>query len=114
MIRRRVTVAIAAGLLAAPLVCLPTAGADAPKRPATGSVYCSNSTPTAFAGCYVPGSSTPLSVPAGSVVSADPQVPGTARQTAGLSAPDGILGVVPRGKEAAMVPAGDQVPVAES
>ena len=57
--------------------------------------YCATTSSTSFQGCYVDGASAPVNVPAGSKITTDPIVPSTATATTGLTAPDGILGVVP-------------------
>jgi hypothetical protein len=72
----------------------------------TYAVYCSAATANAFTGCYVDGASSPLSVPSGSTITADPVVPPTATAATGLTAPDGILGAVP----VADVPSGLGIP----
>jgi hypothetical protein len=70
--------------------------------------YCATATATALQGCWLDGASGPASIPAGSTVSTDPIVPPTATHTAGLTSPDGILGIVPAAKvnPALHVPAG--------
>ena len=58
--------------------------------------YCATTLATALQGCYLDGASAPATIPAGSTITTDPVVPPTATATTGLTAPDGILGVVPR------------------
>jgi hypothetical protein len=60
--------------------------------------YCATATATALQGCWLDGAAAPASIPAGSTISTDPIVPTTAVHTSGLTAPDGILGVIPAGK----------------
>jgi hypothetical protein len=57
--------------------------------------YCATASATSFQGCYLDGASTPANIPAGSKITTDPVVPPTAMATTGLTAPDGILGVIP-------------------
>jgi hypothetical protein len=72
------------------------AGASTPVPSGVSYVaYCAATSATAFQGCYLDGASTPATVPAGSTITTDPVVPSTAIPTTGLTAPDGILGVIP-------------------
>jgi hypothetical protein len=57
--------------------------------------YCATASATSFQGCYLDGDSTPANIPAGSKITTDPVVPPTGMATTGLTAPDGILGVIP-------------------
>jgi hypothetical protein len=104
-LRRRV----AAGATAAALVLIasPTvvpAGAATSTRRGVVAVYCSGSTATSFTGCYVDGATSALTVPDGAKVTTDPTVPPTGMGTTGLTAPDGILGVIPAADAPAAVP----------
>lgn len=96
MIVRRLagaSVAASFALLASPF--MGSAGASTATPAGTYAVYCSGSTATSFTGCYVDGSTTPLTVPTGSTVATDPAVPPTSTAASGLIAPDGIMGIVP-------------------
>jgi hypothetical protein len=107
MTRHRLAVAcatVALVTLFAPMTRV--AGAATSTPPGIFAVYCSGSTSSALTGCYVDGASADLHVPAGSAVSTDPTVPTTAIATTGLTAPDGILGVIPADKAPAGVPEG--------
>lgn len=107
MSRRRLVGAAFA--LAAVGIATPPAGtahAATSTAPGTYALYCSGSSPTAFTGCYADGATTPVSVPAGSTVTTDPTVPPTGLSTSGLTAPDGILAVIPPAKAPSTVPAG--------
>jgi uncharacterized repeat protein (TIGR01451 family) len=62
------------------------------------TVYCpqSNASPTtALEYCTTGPQGSPLTMAVGAPVTADPIVPATAKQTTGLVAPDGIVGVLP-------------------
>ena len=61
-------------------------------------VYCATASATSLQGCWVDGATAPVNVPAGSKITTDPVVPTTAIATSGLTAPDGILGIIPRGR----------------
>lgn len=102
----RLAGALAAAGLAALALPAGSAGAATPTPPGTYALYCSGSTATSFTGCYADGQSSDVSIPAGSSVTTDPTVPATALATSGLTAPDGILGVIP----AADVPSSLGVP----
>jgi hypothetical protein len=76
-----------------------TAGASTtPPHGVSYVAYCATASATSFQGCYVDGASSPVTIPAGSSITTDPVVPSTAIATTGLTAPDGILGVIPPGK----------------
>ena len=97
---RRLGYAIAAAVLVALTLSFGGVAGAATPVPAGANyvVYCATSSATSFEGCYVDGATAQVTVPGNSKVTADPVVPPTATATSGLTAPDGILGVIPPGQ----------------
>jgi hypothetical protein len=97
MLKRLSHALAAAALVALTLSFGQVAGASSTVPPGVDYVvYCATTSATSFQGCYADGASAPVNIPAGSKVTTDPLVPPTATATTGLTAPDGILGVVPQ------------------